>query len=269
LAAFVATAPLTRSQIEDLRLVNDPRRIQEINSRPGQTWVAGVNPRFEGLTVGQAKALLGVKLDVNAKVNCTHTPVLDYDNVPTSFDCRTQWPKFIHPIRDQGQCGSCWAFAASESFSDRLAIATNGSTNEVLSPEELVSCDDKGEDQGCDGGYPGDAFDYMQHTGLPSESCYKYTSGGGDTGTCKKACHDGSAKKYEKLKSWKYVPGEAAMQAALQDGPVAVAFAVYNDFFNYVSGVYKADESSGLAGYHAVKLVGYGEQSSTKVWRWV
>ena len=38
------------------------------------------------------------------------------------------------------------------------------------------------------------------------------------------------------------------MQAALQDGPVAVAFAVYNDFFNYVSGVYKADESSGLAG---------------------
>jgi len=106
----------------------------------------------------------------------------------------------------------------------------------------------------------------MQHTGLPSEQCYKYTSGGGDTGTCKKTCHDGSAKKYEKIKSWKYVPGEAAMMAAVQDGPVAVAFAVYNDFFNYVSGVYKADKTTGLAGYHAVKLVGYGEQHSTKYW---
>jgi len=266
LAALSAAVPLTRSQIEDLRLVNDPRRIQELNSKPGQTWVAGVNPRFEGLTVGQAKALLGVKLNSDAKVNCTHTPVLDYSDVPTSFDCRTQWPKFIHPIRDQGQCGSCWAFAASESFSDRLAIATNGTTNEILSPQELVSCDDKGEDQGCDGGYPGDAFDYMQHTGLPSDTCYKYSSDGGDTGTCKKSCHDGTAKKYEKLKSWKYVPGEAAMMAALQEGPVAVAFAVYNDFFNYVSGVYKADKTTGLAGYHAVKLVGYGEQKTTKYW---
>ena len=148
-AALVAAAPLTRSQIEDLRLVNDPRRIQELNSRPGQTWTAGVNPRFEGLTLGQAKALLGVKFDSAAKVNCTHTPALDYYGAaPASFDCRTQWPKFIHPIRDQGQCGSCWAFAAAESFSDRLAIATNGSTNEILAHQELVSCDDKGEDQG-------------------------------------------------------------------------------------------------------------------------
>jgi len=268
LAALVAAAPLTRSQIEDLRLVNDPRRIQELNSRPGQTWTAGVNPRFEGMTVGQAKALLGVKFDSAAKVNCTHTPALDYNEAaaPASFDCRTQWPKFIHPIRDQGQCGSCWAFAAAESFSDRLAIATNGSTNEVLAPQELVSCDDKGEDQGCDGGYPGDAFDYLQHTGLPTEACYKYASGDGDTGTCKKTCHDGSAKKMEKLKSWKYVVGEDAMIAAVQDGPVAVAFAVYNDFFNYVSGVYKADKTSGLAGYHAVKMLGYGEEKSTKYW---
>jgi cathepsin B len=60
---------------------------------------------------------------------------------PTNFDARTQWPNYIHAVRDQQQCGSCWAFGASEAFSDRIAIATNGKINVVLSPEDLVSCD--------------------------------------------------------------------------------------------------------------------------------
>lgn len=54
--------------------------------------------------------------------------------LPATFDARDQWPNCIHPIRDQKQCGSCWAFGASEALSDRICIATNGATNKVLSP---------------------------------------------------------------------------------------------------------------------------------------
>jgi cathepsin B len=76
--------------------------------------------------------------------------------VPDSFDARTQWPSYVHAIRDQQQCGSCWAFGASEAFSDRLAIKSAGKVNVVLSPEDMVSCDQS--DYGCGGGYMENAW---------------------------------------------------------------------------------------------------------------
>jgi cathepsin B len=72
-------------------------------------------------------------------------------SVPATFDSRSQWPGCVHAIRDQGQCGSCWAFAATEALSDRFCIASGGRTNVVLSPEDMVSCDKS--NMGCNGGY--------------------------------------------------------------------------------------------------------------------
>jgi C1A family cysteine protease len=69
--------------------------------------------------------------------------------LPTNFDPRTEkFSKCIHPIRDQAQCGSCWAFGATEALSDRFCIAGK---DVILSPQDLVSCD--GNNYGCDGGY--------------------------------------------------------------------------------------------------------------------
>ena len=69
--------------------------------------------------------------------------------LPTNFDPRSEkFEKCIHPVRDQAQCGSCWAFGATEAFSDRLCI--NGQ-DVILSPQDLVSCD--ANNYGCDGGY--------------------------------------------------------------------------------------------------------------------
>ncbi len=106
----------------------------------------------------------------------------------------------------------------------------------------------------------------MMTKGLPSDTCYPYTSGQGDSGTCLTACKDGSAKMLttHKIKSWDYVNGEAAMMNALVNGPIAVAFAVYEDFFSYKTGVYVPNKASGLAGYHAVKMVGYGVTTGPK-----
>ena len=95
------------------------------------------------MTLLEAKRMLGVKPFGSGNVSCTHnvSAHVDVSALPANFDARTQWPTFIHPVRDQGQCGSCWAHAASETFSDKLAIASNGTVNENFSPQELVSCD--------------------------------------------------------------------------------------------------------------------------------
>jgi len=96
---------------------------------------------------------------------------------PDTFDSRTVWGDDIHPIRNQEQCGSCWAFGATESLSDRFAIATKGATNVILSPEDLVSCDT--DNYGCQGGYLNLAWDYLVNTGAVTDACEPYLAGGG------------------------------------------------------------------------------------------
>jgi len=117
-------------------------------------------------------------------------------SVPSSFDARTQWSSCIHPIRDQGQCGSCWAFGSTEAFSDRFCIASSGKINVVLSPEDLVSCDTT--DYGCSGGYLNMAWNYLQNTGAVLDSCFPYGATSGTAPSCQAKCSDGSAwKKYK------------------------------------------------------------------------
>ncbi len=96
------------------------------------------------------------------------------ESVPESFDSRQQWPSCIHPIRDQAQCGSCWAFAATETLSDRFCIASSGKTDVILSPQDLVSCDTW--NQGCNGGILSWAWSYLTNTGAVTDSCFPYES---------------------------------------------------------------------------------------------
>jgi len=84
------------------------------------------------MTYEKVKGLCGTIYD-------THTtfpegPLPEGIVINASFDSRTQWPGYIHPIRNQGSCGSCWAFGATEALSDRFAIKSAGKTNVVLSP---------------------------------------------------------------------------------------------------------------------------------------
>ena len=105
----------------------------------------------------------------------------DY-KAPSSFDSRTNWPGKIHNIRDQGRCGSCWAFGATEAVSDRFNIQLD--MDVVLSPQELVSCD--GGNYGCNGGFLNKAFDFLAKHGVVADKDYPYTSGtSGRTGSCK------------------------------------------------------------------------------------
>jgi len=240
-------------------LVHDDALIAHINSS-GASWTAGKNARFEGMTFGDAKKLVGTKM--NRPLNEDWAPHADLrlNAIPTEFDGRTQWPSCIHPVRDQQQCGSCWAFGATEALSDRICIA--GGPNVILSPQDLVSCNSG--NYGCDGGYLDVAWQYMASTGVELDSAFPYTSGGGVAPPC--GDHMSVKPRYYAKAVKSYGPAQATIQTELMtNGPLEVAFNVYQDFFNYKSGVY-THKTGGLAGGHAVKAIGWGVLNGVPYW---
>jgi cathepsin B len=165
-------------------------QIHAINNLAGVTWTAGVNPRFVGLPVGASKDMCGVKPGhkdhlwgqvASGKMDIIPKRSVD---LPESFDSAEHWPecaKIISDIRDQSNCGCCWAFGAAEAASDRLCIATKGKVTVPLSAEETCFC---GSDDGCDGGMLPEAWDYIKHHGLATGGQYKNTGPFGDEGLC-------------------------------------------------------------------------------------
>jgi len=231
----------------------------------GATWRSGPN-KFASWSVDELKSLMGTIIEPLPEKIVDNTS-LPLSSIPESFDARDQWGSCIHPIRNQEKCGSCWAFGASEAFSDRLCIATGNKTDVVLSAEDLVSCDIYG-DKGCQGGIPHLAWAYMEFEGIVSDSCFPYTAGNGTAAPCVKKCQDGSEWTPHKVKlfSTKGYKTESAIQTAIMtDGPAECAFTVYEDFMSYTTGVYTHTTGQELGG-HAVKMIGWGVDAGTPYW---
>jgi cathepsin B len=252
----------------DMMPLIDEHLVDSVN-QAGASWKASLN-KFSSWTMGDAKRLLGTKLD-NPYMAEIPRVTTEAEAIPAAFDSRTQWPGAIHPIRNQEQCGSCWAFGATEALSDRFAIQSNLSVNVVLSPQDLVSCDTANGNQGCDGGYPIYAWQYMQTTGVVADACYPYTSGGGVTGNCELSgttcpASGQTFQLYNAASAYALGTTVAALQTEIMtNGPIEVAFEVYQDFFSYTSGVY-VHKTGSLAGGHAVKMIGWGVLNGVDYW---
>jgi C1A family cysteine protease len=102
--------------------------------------------------------------------------------LPSSFDWRTQKPNPVTAVKDQGQCGSCWAFSVTEEIESMNILKGHSAVS--LAPEQIVDCDTV--DQGCNGGDTPTAYQYViQQGGLEDENDYPYTAGdSGSGGTC-------------------------------------------------------------------------------------
>ena len=114
-----------------------------INEKSNSTWRAGPT-KFNDWSMESIKRLMGVPLE-SIHTMTDKLPVVTHENVqdlPESFDSRDNWPDCptIKEIRDQGNCGSCWAISAVETMSDRICILSKASANKHLSTEDLVSC---------------------------------------------------------------------------------------------------------------------------------
>eukprot|EP01015_Nassula_variabilis_P002938 TRINITY_DN1177_c0_g1_i1.p1 TRINITY_DN1177_c0_g1~~TRINITY_DN1177_c0_g1_i1.p1 ORF type:complete len:263 (+),score=64.33 TRINITY_DN1177_c0_g1_i1:91-879(+) len=224
-----------------------------------------IRDRFQGMNNEQLKSFLGTKLQPFQNVpKVSYSHLLQYTKIPESFDSRERWGKLIHPVRDQARCGSCWAFGASEAFSDRLAIASEGKIDVVLSPQYSVSCDDN--NMGCNGGYLEQAWEFFQYKGIPSDECVPYTSDKGDVEDCPKECKDGSKIELYRTKNIRtYDTIEDAKLDILTNGPIETGFMVYQDFMTYSSGIYKHVHGQFLGG-HAVKIIGWGVEKGINYW---
>nr|CAE47498.1 cathepsin B-like proteinase [Diabrotica virgifera virgifera] len=267
--------------------------INSINAAKS-TWTAGRN-FAQDKSMDYIIKLMGVLPDHKNYMPPVLTHKLEALEIPADFDARQQWPHCptIREIRDQGSCGSCWAFGAVEAMSDRVCIHSNGESNFHFSSDDLVSCCWTCG-MGCNGGYPGAAWHYWVRKGLVSGGqygtkqgcrpyeippCEHHTNGSrpacdaseGNTPKCAKSCESNYKINYSNdlhfgSKAYSISSDVKQIQAEiLQNGPVEGAFSVYADFVNYKTGVYQHIKGQFLGG-HAIRIFGWGVENNTPYW---
>jgi cathepsin F len=173
---------------------------------------------------------------------------------PTTFDWRTKGA--CTPIKDQGQCGSCWAFSATENIESVTKISKGNLP--VLGPQQIVDCDKV--DYGCSGGWPHAAFDYVKKQGgQDTEQSYPYTA---RDGTCKFKAQTVAAKitGYNTISK-----NEQTIQTALvSTAPFSVC--VDAEEWSFYSGGVVTPSQCGRSVDHCVQLIGYDATKTPGYW---
>jgi cathepsin B len=189
---------------------------------------------------------------------------------PLEFDGRVKWSGCLRAIRNQNQCGGCWAFASTSVLGDRLCIQSNGLVNVNLSQQLPISCDTA--ELGCSGGYISKSWAFLTNSGTVTEECYPYTSSAGTAASCLDTpgtCVN-KAIPYKKYYAKNFVGYYASVSdiknEIFNNGPVETGMLVYQDFYSYKSGIYQKSAGTTLLGGHAVKIVGWGTTGSVNYW---
>ncbi|KAF4687936.1 hypothetical protein FOZ63_024242, partial [Perkinsus olseni] len=231
--------------------------VDEINSMQ-TTWTASAEQgRFRTMALRDIKRLCGSFLNRTENLKEKVYPPEELRNLPASFDARDRFKDcagVIGHVRDQSDCGSCWAFATTEAYNDRLCIKTGGKFTKLLSPGHMASCCSIFHgclSFGCSGGFP---------AGYQSPYCSTSCRNSKYSTTFDKDRHYVE----ERYPHW-FLKTSSVKKEIMTNGPVSAAYIVYEDFMSYKSGVYKHTKGS-IVGLHAVKIIGWGEENGEEYW---
>ncbi|KVH98322.1 low-temperature-induced cysteine proteinase-like [Cynara cardunculus var. scolymus] len=243
------------------QIFKDNLRYIDDHNSGDQTYKLGLN-KFADLSNEEYRSTYtGAKrIDAKRKLNNVksdrYSPRSD-DVLPDFVDWRSSGA--VAAVKDQGSCGSCWAFSTIGSVEAINQIVTGELI--TLSEQELVDCDTS-YNEGCNGGYMDYAFEFIvKNGGIDTDTDYPYT---GKDGKC-----DSSRKnaKVVSIDSYEDVPinDESALQKAAANQPITVAIeAGGRDFQFYTSGIFSGSCGTDLD--HGVVVVGYGTEGGKDYW---
>ncbi|KAH7442386.1 hypothetical protein KP509_03G086100 [Ceratopteris richardii] len=240
---------------DNLRYIHNHNHGSEASHKLGLT-------RFADLTLEEFRAHhLGFRLPKEPRRLRMVRSTCNKHALPTSVDWRQKGA--VTNVKDQGQCGSCWAFSTVGAIEGAHAIATGELVS--LSEQELVSC--AHANFGCNGGLMDPSFEWvMKNGGINTETGYPYVSGTGSAKFCKLFK---KMKKVVKIYGYEDVQpdNEEALTCAVAQQPVSVAInAGSRDFQLYAGGVFSSCSDDPNDIDHAVLAVGYGSEHGKDFW---
>jgi len=181
-----------------------------------------------------------------------------------AWDWRDSAHNAVTPVKNQQQCGSCWAFSTTGSLEGAWAIAKGKLVS--LSEQELVDCSTPEGNEGCNGGLMDNAFEYVIANGLCTEATYPYTAADG-------TCHNTSCTKSimpAQISGYKDLPqDESKFLAAVAVNPVSIAIEADQDAFQFYSSGVLDNDACGTNLDHGVLIVGYGTDSTLSKDYWI
>jgi KDEL-tailed cysteine endopeptidase len=249
-------APTERDFRESVYTANVAKII--LHNNGNNSWTMAVN-KFADLTADEFKARYtgGLRIPKKSLRRAAVGPFNTTAN-PTSVDWTTKGA--VTPVKNQEQCGSCWAFSTTGSVEGAWFLA-NG-TLPSLSEQQLVDCSQAEGNQGCNGGLMDQAFQYIiDNKGITTEAAYPYTAA---DGTCQAAGKPVAAT----LSGYKDVAAnsETALETAIVQQPVSVAVEADQSVFQFYSGGVM-DSSCGTQLDHGVLAVGYGVDAGKEYYK--
>jgi len=236
------------------------KRIAELNQ--GEIFHPhGIN-QFSDLTQEEFASMYLMPKEVFAArhARMAQAPLLEIDTnaqLPQTFSWLDNNGSFVTPVKNQEQCGSCWAFSTTENIESVWAIA--GNTLVSLAPQQIVDCDTT--DDGCNGGNPPTAYEYViKAGGLELEKSYPYTAKDG-TCTAKASLEVAKISGYTWATKTK---NETEMQVAtLNEAPLSICVDAIT-WQTYVSGI--ITKNCGTSLDHCVQIIGWGTDANVDYW---